>query len=262
MTYDEFWTEANNSEVRGVSLQLWPETFDLKSYLPQICRTISQMDLWPAYVEISKGKDFERPKSRRWRTPDHASFDGFDTVKGLTVLSGRRGQHQNIAHATRTISFSQKFRHFYIEGPTDFLTVEFALNLFQEHLAILTPSYGFSDISRWGDCYAFHRGQPTSGMSETREKRAEAFDQIRTLDVDHPQSLSRNLLDIYELNFLSPEHLKMPVFGTTLEKWILSGDRGSLAEIKKGVYTWIVPADIRGPIRSAFLKARYLVVPV
>ena len=144
----------------------------------------------------------------------------------------------------------------------DFLTIQLSLDIARQFLPFMTPRFGFSDISRKGDCFWFHSGYPTSGMDETREARAYAYQAVNLCRPDDESFLGHRLLDIYELNILSPHHLSLRVFGTSLEDWIGCGVRGTLTELKRDVHAWIVPGDLRQVIRQAFLRAGYLVVPV
>lgn len=50
--------------------------------------------------------------------------------------------------------------------------------------------------------------------------------------------LKDQMRDICELNILSNDHLQRPVGAETLREWIESGARGSLNELREGLWAW------------------------
>jgi hypothetical protein len=257
----QFWPEINARDVRGISIRAWPEEPDLKKCESQITSAISILDLWPARVEISVDI-WEKSKVRKWRQPADATLTEFETVEGISALSGLSPTKVNAERLLRSIHIDQVGPSIYFEGGPDFLSMDLALEGLEIFLPFVTPRYGFSEINLKGDSYFFHQGQPTSGLDERRLARSEAFEAVRICKPDDENFLGNRLLDVFELNILSPAHMALRVFGTSLDDWISAGRRGTLTELKKEVYAWIVPDDIRADIRKAFLSAGYLIVPV
>ena len=257
----QFWSEINARDVRGVSLHFWPEQLALKDRELQLVAIISLMKLWPATAEVYFDI-WKRPKIRKWRGPSDAALGEFETVEAISFISGLSPAKANAEGLLRSIHVSQVGPSIYFEGSPDFLSVDLALKGLGIFLPFVTPRYGFSEINKHGDSYLFHRGQPTSGLDEQRLARSEAFEAVRVCKPGDENFLGQRLLDIFELNILSPAHMALRVFGTSLDDWISSGKRGTLTELKKEVYAWIVPNDIRPEIRKAFLSAGYLIVPV
>lgn len=258
---DQFWHDINETRVRGVSLRYWPEEIALKERGPQIASTISKLKLWPARAEIgADSKDSSR--IRKWSQESDVDLGEFGTVEGVAVLSRLAPKAENAETLLRSFHISQEWRSYYFEGAPGFLSIELALQLTRDFLPFITPRFGFSDIGRKGDAFWFHGGYPTSGMDEAREARAYAYQAVSLCKSGDENFLGNRLLDIYELNVLSPKHMALRVFGTSLEDWISSGRRGRLIELKKDVYAWVVPDDILAEIRAAFLRAGYLIVPV
>jgi hypothetical protein len=84
-------------------------------------------------------------------------------------------------------------------------------------------------------------------MNREESRRASALG--RSL-VNHRQHLAGRILDVFELNVLSPPHMQARVGAVALGDWIKFGGRGNLIVINKEVFVWTVADAIRQPIRA------------
>jgi hypothetical protein len=262
MTTDEVLEILAETPVRGVSLYLWPEDVNWATAHDEIVAIISDLNLWPAkiYLKEAFGK---KGKSLKCKSCDDVYFKGTERIEEISVFTTLPKKLSNIDSLAKSINISQEHRHVYFEAPSATLEPELAVQIIQRLMPFFTPCYGFSDVSRYGDCTLFHSGTKSSGMNETRRARADAFDQIKWLSTKNKlDGLGYRLFDVYELNFLNSAHLSLPAFGTTLENWIVTGNRGSLSKLKNNLFTWVVQTNILPDVRERLLREKCLVVPL
>ncbi|MBM3521001.1 MAG: hypothetical protein FJX63_09610 [Alphaproteobacteria bacterium] len=110
-----------------------------------------------------------------------------------------------------------------------------------------SPRYGFSRVSEGPEAASFAKG--IGGMGRPREENFRA-DALGSSLIWTKQHLAGRFLDVYELNVLSPVHMKAKVQGQSLGDWIRSGQHGELVEINDSVTLWLVPEKLRDPIRA------------
>lgn len=259
---DDFWEQANKKEVRGISLHGWQgNEFDFPRKLETIVWTIDQFNLWPSRVEIYHDNKF-KPKVCQWKNKSDVSLDQFESIRGVSIISGLRHNLSTMDFALRSIHLSNDRPWAYIQGGTEFLTMALGMTIVDKLLKHVTPTYGFSTIQEKENSYWFHTGQPTGDLSEEQHARVDAHDQIKHVKTETGQSLAHRLLDVFEMNIVNPNHFEILVERLTLKQWIVSGNNGILKQLKPEVFVWFVPDRIRPQVRETLLKAGCLVVPV
>jgi hypothetical protein len=261
---DEFWELANKKHVRAVSLHGWQgEEFDFAKKLETITWTIDQLDLWPSRVEIYQDKKF-RAKVCRWKNKSEANLDQFNSIRGVSIISGLRHKLSTMDFALRSIHLSndRPWPWMYIQGGPDCLTLPLGMSIVSKLLKHITPTYGFSTYQEKEDSYWFHSGIPTGDLSEVQHARVDAHDQIKHVKKETKRSLAHRLLDVFELNIINPNHLEIQVGSMSLKQWIASGNNGTVQQLKPDVFAWFVPDHIRPQVRDTLLKSGCLVVPI
>ena len=262
---DALRAELEQSPVRAFSLHHWLEEPKLAACEGLISSTLSLLALWPTKVLVYK-EHFAKPVSKRWAAFNDISLSEFEETVGITAESGKPLSKANLRLRLGLFNITTHediyAGNMYFEHDPDFLTIELGLKVISEWLTVITPRYGFSNIDTKDSAMLFHAGQPTSSDDEVYLKRIRAHEAVRHCQPHEDGYLGRRLLDVFELNILSPAHLSSRVFNMSLENWITSGGRGALTQLKKDVYAWIVPDNIRPDIRQNFLNAGHLIVPV
>jgi len=262
---DALRAELGQSSVRAMSLRYWPEGPKLTECEHLIASTVSLLELWPAKVWIYK-EQFGSHTSKRWRASDDVKLAEFESIVGITGDSGKPLSKANLRSRLGLFSIrTPEDIHggkVYFEHALDFLTIDLGLKVISTWLTVITPRFGFSNIGTKDSAIPFHAGQPTRSDDEVYLKRIRAHEVVRHCEPYEDGYLGKRLLDVFELNILSPAHLSSRVFGTSLEDWIGSGSRGTLTQLKKDVCAWIVPNNIRPDVRQNLLKGGYLIVPV
>lgn len=251
--------EWHDTPVRGVSIGYWQGALDVKSHTSQLASSISKLKLFPSKAAIYENI-FGKSKSQLWESNNDIKLGEYKVIENIDIESSKPLSKRNLECCSR--SFSVGPSNIYFSGTPDTLTVESALDIASVWLQYTGPAYGFSTVQPQSYSHSFHIGLPTNHPDENWVRQVESHQQVRNLKPHQDYYLGSTMLDIFELNILSPAHLSLSVFGTTLADWIAEGNRGSLKELKKDVFAWIVPDEIRIDIRQAFLKSRYLVVPV
>jgi hypothetical protein len=250
--------ELEQSLVRGLSLR-WSQDVNIKECQQLIGLTLSLLEIWPTkagvWIDI-----FRKYKTKIWKTPNEFDLGEFAFIEAVHFEFGQSLSITNRANFLANLSLDLK--SLYLTNSPKFLTLETALNAISNWLDVITPFYGFSDVESFGYSSSFHSAVPTNGPNEIWIKQVQAHQAVRNCKPHEDGYLGKRLLDIFELNILSPAHLSSRVFGKSLEDWIISGSRGTLIVLKKDVYAWIVPDVIRPDIRQNFLKAGHLIVPV
>ena len=248
-----------------MSLHYWPEEPRLTECENLIASTMSLLELWPAKAWIFK-ELLGSHISKRWRASDDVKLAEFEPIVCISADSGKPLSKANLRSRLGLFSIrANEDNHagdMYFEHALDFLTIELGLKVISIWLAVITPRFGFSNIGKKSSVMLLHGGQPTSSDDEVYLKRIRAHEAVRHCEPHEDGYLGKRLLDVFELNILSPAHLSSRIFGRSLEDWIGSGNRGTLTQLKKDVCAWIVPDNIRPNVRQNLLKGGYLIVPV
>jgi hypothetical protein len=259
---DELFFELGGTLVRGISLHDWPEKLDITTCSNKLVSAIDTLSLWPANAGISKDI-MKRYAARKWRSANEVDLSEFEFIELLSVNTSKRLTTTNFNQHLSSFSVSLVTRgEIYFEHTPEILSIETGIRVISEWLSVTTPQYGFSTIQPKGTSALFHGGQPNPNDDEAYTMRIRAHEQARYCEPHESDFLGKRLLDVFEMNILSPAHITGRVFGTTLGDWISKGDRGQLRQLKKDVHAWIVPDDIRPDIRQKLLRAKHLVVPV
>jgi hypothetical protein len=248
-----------NSPVRSASMQLWREAVDIRHLRTPIVRAIALMNLWPARIEVSHERA-TRLQIRKWRSESDADLDEFGDILHLSAISALPGKHVNKSEILKTFTISKSSKSLYVESQPDTLTVELAIEILNGFLPSITPLFGFGEVTKRVWSFQYHLGVQGSGMDKERTERAQILEQVRFAMPGEESVLGHRLFDIHELNFLTQRHLNLPVFGTTLKKWIAAGQRGELRQLKPDVFAWVIPDSFRVAIRTQFLRAGNLIV--
>jgi hypothetical protein len=259
MKASDFWEAVNVQPVRSISIRFWPEKIDYRNFETQIEKLVTALDLWPANAGVSTDV-WEKPKTKKWKSIDDFTLEAPTPIEGVAIYSNRPKTTENIAAASRTIVLQQDL--VFISAEPHYLTVSLGIKIIKPLLDFLTPTFGFSLVTSKAVDISYHSNTPSSDMSRNDRSRVEAYQQVAHLLPNSENHLSKRLLDVFELNFLSPHHLRSRIFNVSFEDWVDKGRRGELQQIGSDVYAWIVPEDIRPSVRLALLNAGFLIAPI
>lgn len=260
--FDQLIFELNCRLVRGISIHAWPERIDLTKCKKRIAASLDVLELWPAKAAIAK-EPFKRTQSKKWMIADEVDLSEFESIEAIYVGTSKRLNKANLNNRLALFAVSFAINgEIYLHHDPHILTLEAGLSGIAPWLEVVTPRYGFSALLESSRSICFHGGTPNPSDDENYLKRIRTYEQARYCGPDEDGFLGKRLLDVFEMNILSPQHLSSRVFGTSFGDWITRGGRGELRELKKDVHAWIVPDDIRPDIRQSLLKAKHLVMPV
>jgi hypothetical protein len=120
-----------------------------------------------------------------------------------------------------------------------------------------TPRYGFS----FDDAAARYAASAVAGMSIIQmppdvARITARWQRMRRSSKDHMEGY---LVDVFDLNVLSPLHMNFPVEGTSFDKWIARDrKRGQLVKIKDEVHVWLVPPEHRQQLRKDLIASEMM----
>jgi hypothetical protein len=255
----------DETQVRGVSVHSWPEALDITRCSAQMSTTLTHLDLFPSKAWIYEDLFGERA-TKRWLSPDSVVLETFGTITAVSVDSALPLSPKNLKSRTGFFEVSAAehagIGKIYLEGEVKNLNLDRCIEIVSVWLSLVTPRFGFSTVGRKDSVMLLHAGQPTSSEDELCQKRIRAYEAARSCNPDDENFLGRRLLDVFEMNILSPDHMRLRVFDKTLEAWITDGNRGALFELKRDVYAWTVVGTARAAVREELLRGKYLVVPV
>ncbi len=115
----------------------------------------------------------------------------------------------------------------------------------------LTPKYGFSTVASSPIALSFPYGISSTSMDIATTRRVGDLGQ--SLSVTH-EHLNGKIFDVYSINILSELHVSQAIGSATLSDWILSENCGKLSSIKKGVFVWYVPENVREKARDVLFR--------
>lgn len=121
--------------------------------------------------------------------------------------------------------------------------------------------YGYvytQDASRAPSSYALGINWIGPGLDRPTPREEEEI--RRWAGVLYSSDLSSVLRDLYEVNFLSKEHLQLRVGRSTLRGWIAAdASRGRLTPVNENVHAWEVPAESQQTVRDQLTGSSLLV---
>lgn len=260
---EELYFALNQTIVRGVSLHAWPEHLALTDCSEILASSLDLLGPWPVKVGISQDI-MKRTVVRKWKSASDVDLSEFNFIESLGVEAQERLSKASFDKHLVLLGVSQALKgEIYFQHLPSILTIDLGIRFIRNWLEVVTPRYGFSTMLRRSKSGSFHSGTPNlSDEDERHVERVRAYEQARYCEPHEDGFLGNRLLDVFEMNILSPAHLASRVFGTTLCDWISKGDRGELKQLKEDVHAWIVADTIREDVRQSLLRAKHLVVPV
>jgi hypothetical protein len=246
--------------ARGLAIYDWSENFEFGQNPNFLLKLIEDLKIRPRKMAFGLGN--ERTRSRTVYKNSNlldliAEFKNYDLMEICTPIDG------NYLRVEFSLSYvkSENDQTYMVQMPVQNWSVNNTLNHLKLLAKHLTPTYGFSIVMPSSQVGWFQSGMSTMSMTNEETKRASEL--AYTIGSHgHLQHEYGKLHDVYELNVLSPIHLKRDTFGQTLASWIGVGKRGELLEIKSNLFVWLVPDSIRSAIRASFLNAGLLISPV
>jgi len=128
-----------------------------------------------------------------------------------------------------------------------------SINIFEALLGVVTPMYGFAtEISGKIGSTFFSTGAMPCGDDFADE-------QMRILRNSNVEIFESRIRDVYDINFLSKEHLARTVDGSPLINWVIKNDFGDIQSFGQNNWVWSAPKSRIGQIR-VLLKAQDILV--
>lgn len=146
--------------------------------------------------------------------------------------------------------------------PWDSLYIKSLLKDFYE---FFKPKYGYAFQREFEKGPGYYPWGVIAGLEHSaaeKKKRQEITNWRITglADESDPDYQPHMIRDVYLLNFLSPQHLKAPIGGQTLDQWILEDPaRGSLEELIAHFWCWSVGPQNIESVKEA-LKPHNLLI--
>jgi hypothetical protein len=256
-------TDYTKQLARGLAIYDWPESIDFGQNSDFLLQLVDDLEIKPTKVWFGLENSKGCTRTVFKKTTLAKVLSEFPAYQNLELCTPIGGDYTNVEHS---LSYSRDAgelsdRDYSVKKYAETWSVDDALS----HLKLLTkhftPGYGFSIVMPSVEIGWFQGGVGTMSMTKEERQRADAL--RCTVGQRGPfHSEFGKLHDVYELNVLSPTHVKRDTFGQTLASWIGAGKRGELLEIKRDVFVWLVPDNIRTSIRASFLKADLLTSPV
>jgi len=248
-----------DSVVRALTLYDWPQNFDGSAHPAFVVELVEDLKARPTKASFfhripnkELSKEYRRTIHKKSKLHDVLSsvpaYESFELCEPIA------GNFLNLKSDVQ-FSFDHKRRYLAAIPPRTFSPADAIrhVRLFCRHLS---PRYGFSRIGECAATIFFAGGVSTTDMSREDGWRASALGESRSVTKQH---LAGFLLDVFELNVLSPPHLQARLGDKTLEDWIGAGHRGDLIEIDREVAVWLVPEPIRQPIRARLWREGLLI---
>ncbi len=192
----------------------------------------------------------------------------FDNLTLLHFKSQRKGLNLAFHHTAEASLEAYNRRHFglpsdsWLEGrwrsfwsidPTDGgLNETEVLRELLEFMRLSAGEYGYCCWMRREQAPSFYAsgGGASDGRKEDMAINAASWGR------DKVHFKQRLLRDIYPYNFLSPDYLELPVYGTTLEQWVRAdAGRGTLEPLTHKMSTWQPVIENIPVIREQLFRA-------
>ena len=237
--------------LRALVLYDWPEKFNVPAHPEFVVELVDDLAMHPtkaSFFERIANKELAKETRRTLfkKTKLIDLMSSFPSCEGFELSAPIEKNFLNLLSDLQ-YEASNSDQKYLVALPPEKLPLEIAIRHIRLLCSRVSPSYGFSRTSPCPEVLFFAGGHSNVGRPKEENFRAAALGQSRVRTKQH---LAGKILDVFELNVLSETHLQNRVRGQALKSWILTGNHGVLVEVNKKVSVWLVPEDIRQPIRA------------
>lgn len=250
---------VSNSMVRALALYDWPQNFVGSAHPTFVVELVEDLKVRPQKASFfhrisnkERQKEYRRTIYKNSRLLDVLS--SVPEYEGLELCEPVDGNFLNL-RSDLQMSFDAD-RSYFAAAPVGTFSLPDTIRHIRLFCRRMSPRYGFSRTDECASAIFFAGGVSTTDMKTEVSWRTSALGESLSVTKQHLAGL---FLDIFELNVLSPPHLRAQVGGKTLEDWIGAGQRGELIEIDREVAVWLVPEPIRQPIRARLWREGFFI---
>jgi hypothetical protein len=260
-----------NRNLPSFSLALygWHEQFDYGILLPVFEKYFDNLSLKPNSCSVSR-RGVDEVKAFSFKTVKNRIASG--QLKDLATLSldnlaDKSDKQSHIVAMGVNESFPDPYgtqidQHaIFINAVSDLNhSKDLALTFLRDVVSYVTPVYGYSlELPLSHDPYFYSLGM--FAREERMWAEASAWQNASHAAIRGTKHREGYFRHVFEINVLSPNHLKKQIDGVSFENWVEQSGHGQLEKLNEIVWLWTVPKPDRIRAAQALQRNGLLTAP-